>query len=422
MITDKPQIAIIQFPGSNCERETTLAVTRAGMQPVHCFWNTEKEDLLACDGFIIVGGFSYEDRCRSGAIAALDSIIGLLKIADAQGKPILGICNGAQILVESMLVPNVNSKEKVVALANNQRVKNNKILGTGFYNNWVYVKNDTAKSKNIFLKYIFDKILHIPTAHGEGRFIFAEGLYEKLLELDVGSLKYCDADGELISEFPINPNGSQHNIAAIGNISGNILAIMPHPERTENGDLIFCAMRDYIKNKKFVLPCSYDFNFPVRKINNYTAAAEAITIAVKLLITDNEALSVKSALVALGYNIDLTKYIFWEIEHTDNKAVELKEQIIKTWELLNPNKEVVVDLQEAKNCNLIFCREKEDLFAEQKLYVLKKYYNLSAIKNVKRYVLWQIKTSSGDIKIITDNILQKYILAHPLIHEVYCNV
>src|SRR5690349_16350553 len=96
------RIGLIQFPGSNCERETGLAVKRAGMLPVDFLWNEPVEKLRSFHGYIIVGGFSYEDRGGgAGSIAALDPVIGELKIQSAQGKPILGICNGAQILVES---------------------------------------------------------------------------------------------------------------------------------------------------------------------------------------------------------------------------------------------------------------------------------------------------------------------------------
>src|SRR5579862_3139404 len=99
------RIAIIQFPGSNCERETILAVKRAGMQPSEFLWNDSKAKLMDFAGFIIVGGFSYEDRIRAGKIAALDPLIEALHDQSALGKPILGICNGAQILVEAGLVP-----------------------------------------------------------------------------------------------------------------------------------------------------------------------------------------------------------------------------------------------------------------------------------------------------------------------------
>ena len=98
-------VAIIQFPGSNTERETFMACERVGLNPVEFLWNQPIERLSSYDGYIIVGGFSYEDRSRAGVIASLDPIIEKLKIESKSGKPILGICNGAQILVEYGMVP-----------------------------------------------------------------------------------------------------------------------------------------------------------------------------------------------------------------------------------------------------------------------------------------------------------------------------
>ena len=101
-------IAIIQFPGSNTERETLMACKRVGLNPVEFLWNEPIEKLLKFNGFVIVGGFAYEDRSRAGAIAALDPIMKQIKIEAEKGKPVLGICNGAQILVESGLIPGLD--------------------------------------------------------------------------------------------------------------------------------------------------------------------------------------------------------------------------------------------------------------------------------------------------------------------------
>jgi phosphoribosylformylglycinamidine (FGAM) synthase-like amidotransferase family enzyme len=102
------QIAIVQFPGSNCERETMLAVARAGMEPVEFLWNEARARLAEFAGYIIVGGFSYEDRARAGIIAALDPVMKIIQEqSELFGKPVLGICNGAQILVETGLVPGI---------------------------------------------------------------------------------------------------------------------------------------------------------------------------------------------------------------------------------------------------------------------------------------------------------------------------
>ena len=102
------KIAIILFPGLNCEAETRRAVNAAGMIGEYFRWNDDAAKLADYDGFIIPGGFSYEDRVRSGAIAARDPLMLQLKTYAAHGKPVLGICNGAQIIIESGLIPGVN--------------------------------------------------------------------------------------------------------------------------------------------------------------------------------------------------------------------------------------------------------------------------------------------------------------------------
>ena len=134
------RIAIIQFPGSNCERETMLAVKRAGMEPVEFLWNESREKLREMAGYIIVGGFSYEDRSRAGIIAALDPVMQEIAIQSEKGKPVLGICNGAQVLVETGLVPGLENNKVGMVLTENKRVANGKILGTGYYNAWINMR------------------------------------------------------------------------------------------------------------------------------------------------------------------------------------------------------------------------------------------------------------------------------------------
>ena len=116
-------VAIIQFPGSNTERETMMACYRVGLEPIEFLWNSPSHLLAKFDGYIIVGGFSYEDRSRAGVIAALDPIMKQIKTEAIHGKPILGICNGAQILVECGLVPSGNDHSLRMALTNNKRIR-----------------------------------------------------------------------------------------------------------------------------------------------------------------------------------------------------------------------------------------------------------------------------------------------------------
>ncbi|MBL7056262.1 phosphoribosylformylglycinamidine synthase I [Candidatus Woesearchaeota archaeon] len=253
---DKKNIAVVYFPGNNCEIETLEAVKAAGMNGKILRWNTQ-QDLRKFDGYVIPGGWAYEDRVRAGIIAAKDPVMNLIKEEAKKGKPVLGICNGAQVLIETGMVPNTQDKVEFALAPNiNPFVK-------GYYNVWVNMK---SSGKNAFTK-LFSKneVLYVPIAHGEGRFITKEkSLVEKLERNGQIAFKYCTGSGKIENKFPVNPNGSMCNIAALSNKEGNVMAMMPHPERAiwqrqfpgskkednKTANLkIFESMKKYLKRK-----------------------------------------------------------------------------------------------------------------------------------------------------------------------------
>ena len=150
-------IAIIQFPGSNTERETIMACDRVGMKSEEFLWNAPPSSLVKYSGYIIVGGFSYEDRSRAGIIAALDPIINQIKKESSKGKPVLGICNGAQILIESGLVPGCEDSNPCVSLTDNKRIKNNEIFNSSYFNFFIIKKCKRTKKNVIILKLVNSK-------------------------------------------------------------------------------------------------------------------------------------------------------------------------------------------------------------------------------------------------------------------------
>ena len=149
----------------------------------------------------------------------------VIKKEAEKGKPVLGICNGCQVLVESGLIPHVGFEKVGMALAPNK----NPFID-GYYCTWVHVKNESKTAfTSVMEKY---EVIPIPIAHGEGRFVTKNGeMLQKLVENNQIVLVYSTVDGEVNDEFPINPNGSSHNIAGVCNKEGNVLALMPHPER-----------------------------------------------------------------------------------------------------------------------------------------------------------------------------------------------
>jgi phosphoribosylformylglycinamidine synthase subunit PurQ / glutaminase len=217
------RIAVIQFPGTNCEYETQRAVASSGAVVDIVSWQLPVAELRAYDGVVIAGGFSFQDRVRAGAIAAkLPIMDGVRAMAEA-GKPVLGICNGCQVLAEAGLIPMLEETRVDVAMAHNTRDGH----PVGFICDWVYVR--VQSSQNIFLQGLENQVLPIPINHGEGRFVLNDKAVAALSSL--GSVFYCDPTGAVDGSFPTNPNGAHANLAGLGNLQGNVLAIMPHPER-----------------------------------------------------------------------------------------------------------------------------------------------------------------------------------------------
>ncbi len=220
----KGKVAVIMFPGSNCEEETARACRAAGLSADILRWNT-REDLSSYDGFVLPGGWSYEDRIRAGVIASKDSIMKTVKEESIKGKPVLGTCNGAQVLIETGMIPGVKDELQMALAANI-----NPFI-SGYYCTWTSLS--VCSTKCAFTSGMKDgDVMKVPIAHGEGRFTTKEdGLVKKLEESGQVVLKYCSSDGKISDEFPTNPNGSVNAIAGICNPEGNVLAMMPHPER-----------------------------------------------------------------------------------------------------------------------------------------------------------------------------------------------
>ncbi|KZX16076.1 phosphoribosylformylglycinamidine synthase 1 [Methanobrevibacter cuticularis] len=194
------KIGVIRFPGSNCDRDVYHAINLAGGEAEYIWWN--KEDLSYLDAVVIPGGFSYGDYLRAGAIASINPVINGIKSLVKEEKPVLGICNGAQILAEIGLVPGVftvNQDPKFNCEWVELKVSNNKTPFTSNFNN--------------------NQIIKMPVAHAEGRY-FTE---------DIDLLKN---QNQIVLQFEgKNPNGSLEAITGVCDETGLICAVMPHPER-----------------------------------------------------------------------------------------------------------------------------------------------------------------------------------------------
>ena len=220
------RVAVVRFPGVNCETESVRALERVGLAAEVFDWTRPAAALAGYDAYLVPGGFSYQDRVRAGALAAKDPLMAALAAESSRGKPVLGICNGAQVLVEAGLVPDSGGVE--VALAHNRMADR-----VGYYARWVYVRVESSPC--VFTHAMSPgTVLPLPIAHGEGRFTSAvPGRLETLAAAGQVPLRYATLAGAIAERFPDDPNGSEAAAAAVCNAAGNVLAIMPHPERAQ---------------------------------------------------------------------------------------------------------------------------------------------------------------------------------------------
>ncbi len=203
------RVAVIRFPGSNCEPDAFRAVAREGGLPFYLFHRDT--DLQDADAVILPGGFSYGDYLRAGAIARFSPIMAAVERHAADGKPVLGICNGFQILCESGLLPGALERNATLKYLSRPVDVAVERIDTPF-------TNDFRRGE----------VIRIPIGHGDGRFTTTPDVAAGLEADGLVVLRYV-ATG--MPDAPANPNGAQHDIAAISNAEGNIVGMMPHPER-----------------------------------------------------------------------------------------------------------------------------------------------------------------------------------------------
>ena len=412
------KIAIIQFPGSNTERETFMACERTGLTPVEFLWNEPVQELSKFHGYILVGGFSYEDRSRAGVIASLEPIIDKLKLESESGKPILGICNGAQILIESGMVPGLRNYQVGAALTDNKRIQNNQIVGVGYYNTWANLKMGVEPNRCAFTRHMKkDDWMNIPLAHGEGRFVLPKPLLKEMIDSQQTVYRYCDNDGNVIDEFPTNPNGSDYSLAGVCNPQGNIMAIMPHPERTPNGDAIFSSMLEYVNEGNPRTNHQLSSKKVPLEINDYKNNNNTEWI-IDMIINDNEASSVQKALTQKGYDVLLSRQTHWEIE-IDENIDEILTKIDTTGELYNSNKEYLSEIKSNENTVSFLIRQKEDIHGRAKYESLTEKFGISEILNIKHGVIWNVIVNSGNFESTINSILETNILFNTLSYECY---
>ena len=205
------KFGIVTFPGSNCDYDAYHSVTEVLGEEAVYIWHKD-HDLQGSDVIILPGGFSYGDYLRAGAIARFSPIMREVAAHARSGAPVVGFCNGFQILCEAGLLPGAllrNAHLQFVSAVVRLRVENADTMFTSLYER--------------------GELLRIPIAHGDGRFVATDQVLDEVEGEGRVIFRYADANGNISADA--NPNGSERNIAGIINEGGNVLGMMPHPER-----------------------------------------------------------------------------------------------------------------------------------------------------------------------------------------------
>jgi len=230
-------IGVVTFPGSNCDHDCEHVLKDVLGQNVQMIWHKDTS-LAGLDAVVLPGGFSYGDYLRTGAIARFSPVMGVVKEFSAKGGLVLGICNGFQILLEAGLLPGAMLRNRSLSFICKEvhvRVENAATAFTGHCEP--------------------GQVLKIPIAHADGNYYTDDVTLSQLKATAQVAFRYCMPDGEVTPEA--NPNGSLDNIAGIVNAKGNVLGMMPHPERcaedvlgNDDGRLILMSMLERVKEMK----------------------------------------------------------------------------------------------------------------------------------------------------------------------------
>lgn len=328
---NRPTIAVVSFPGNNCEVESMRAVKEAGMDALFFRWNDDREKLKDVDGYFIPGGFTYEDRGRSGMVAARDPLMDFIRQEAEQGKVVIGNCNGAQILVESGLIPLGNGLQ--MSLARNAVETSDGWQASGFLSEWVWITPSCQPERCVTSDW--KGVMHLPIAHGEGRFTTKDkDLIDELRKNDQIAFSYCDAEEKISMDPVVTPNGSMFAIAGICNSQGNVVALMPHPERSLEGGPYFVSVKRWIENKRKVERGKRKVRTDERSTGHLQSrTSRPLEIFIDTIITNNEERTVEKAARKYAPGIILKQ---WKYLSPTKGSLD---EVLADLSIFNPNKE-----------------------------------------------------------------------------------
>jgi len=234
------RLGVVVFPGSNCDRDCVHVLRHVLGRDVVELWHGHPA-IDGVDAVVLPGGFAYGDYLRAGAVAATSPIMPAVRAFAASGGPVLGICNGFQVLLEAGMLPG--------AMLRNHVLK--------FQCKPVHIRVESTRTP--FTHGLREgQVLRMPIAHGEGNYFAPDPLLATIQESEQVAFRYCDAHGRVVSEA--NPNGSLNNIAGVCSPQGNVLGLMPHPERASeevlgstDGRMLFESLVAWLESRRAVV-------------------------------------------------------------------------------------------------------------------------------------------------------------------------
>ena len=332
-----PRVAVPIFPGTNSEIETLRALQAAGCAAELVHWSRGARALRAFDAFVLPGGFAYEDRVRAGAVAAHDELTDAIIEAAAAGKFVLGICNGAQILLEAGLVPGTGPVRRPTAAFTPNAD------GGRYLCRHVHVRLAVEPARLPLLATLpREAVIPMWVAHGEGRLAAAPAELERLERDGHIAFVYCDAGGRCVAA----PQGSALDCAGLANAAGTVVAIMPHPERDawtfmhRDGERKERARGDVPAMLRPSGASVFFSRFRRRSTGDGGAMSAARRVfAVALSIPDNEAFTACATLRRLDIPVGrVTRAAIWIFAVEPAAAGDLGATLATLETVVNPNK------------------------------------------------------------------------------------
>lgn len=326
------RFAVIVFPGTTGENEATRAFRQNGMEAETVLWNdtgmlkgSRSDDF---EGYCLAGGMSFGDRGRGGVIAAQQPIMEVIRKEAAKGKVVLGIGNGAEILVESGLIPGYDNGAIVSAVVDG--------FDAGSSGSWCSLRSVAPKNRSAFSR--FAGGLRLVNSHPPKRFVFGDaGVLEAVRKNSQIVFRFGEQGGKIASD-----SLDAESIAALCNPAGNILAILPHPEQDPQGggSPIFKSVREWIEARSMAGYPGLGSYKGVEAIKPFESADIEFIVRPKSI--DSEKQTVEAALGEKGFKANLKRYTYWSLKLKPSvNGIEVAEKVLGSGELANLNKDWV---------------------------------------------------------------------------------